>query len=210
MTLENHSRLATAEVAAGDHELVAERIAASAAVIERLREPGQVAAIVAAAELITASMRAGGQVLVFGNGGSAADAQHIAAEFLGRYLLERAALPAVSLSDNASTLTAIGNDYAFEDVFARQVAGLGAPGDVAIAISTSGNSGNVLAGVAAARERGIATIGLTGEDGGALAGAVDLCLAVPAAETPRIQEAHTLVAHLLCELVERDLAGDRG
>jgi D-sedoheptulose 7-phosphate isomerase len=189
-----------------DHELVAGHIAASVAVLERLRDREHVEAIVAAAELITASMRAGGKLLLFGNGGSAADAQHIAAEFLGRYLLERRALPAVSLSDNASTLTAIGNDYAFDEVFARQVAGLGAPGDVALAISTSGNSGNVLAGVAAARERDMRTIGLTGAAGGALAAAVDLCIAVPADETPRIQEAHTVVAHLVCELVERDLA----
>jgi D-sedoheptulose 7-phosphate isomerase len=189
-----------------DHDLVAAQIGASAAVLERLREPEHVAAIVAAAELVTASLRAGGKLLLFGNGGSAADAQHIAAELLGRYLLERSALPAVALSDNTSTVTAIGNDYGFENVFARQVAGLGAPGDVALAISTSGASANVLAGVAAARERGMRTIGLTGADGAALAAAVDLCIAVPADETPRIQEAHTVVAHLMCELVERDLA----
>jgi D-sedoheptulose 7-phosphate isomerase len=190
------------------HDLVAARIADSAAVLERLRDPLHVAAVVEAAETITDALRAGGKLLLFGNGGSAADAQHIAAEFLGRFLLERAALPAVSLSDNTSSLTAIGNDYAFDDVFARQVAGLGAPGDVVIAISTSGNSANVLAGVAEARARGMRTIGLTGEPGGALAGAVDHCIAVPADATPRIQEAHIVVAHLICELVERDLAGD--
>ena len=189
-----------------DVDRVAAGIAASAAVLERLQEPEHVAAIVAAAEAITESLRAGGKLLIFGNGGSAADAQHIAAELLGRYLLERAALPAISLADNASAVTAIGNDYAFDDVFARQVAALAAPGDVALGISTSGNSGNVLAGVATARERGLVTIGLTGASGGALAAAVDLCIAVPADETPRIQEAHTVVAHLVCELVERELA----
>jgi D-sedoheptulose 7-phosphate isomerase len=190
------------------HDLVAARIADSAAVLERLRDPVHVAAVVEAAETITDALRAGGKLLLFGNGGSAADAQHIAAEFLGRFLLERAALPAVSLTDNTSSLTAIGNDYAFDDVFARQVAGLGAPGDVVIAISTSGNSANVLAGVAEARAHGMRTIGLTGEPGGALAGAVDHCIAVPADATPRIQEAHIVVAHLICELVERDLAAD--
>jgi D-sedoheptulose 7-phosphate isomerase len=188
-------------------QLIESGIAESAAVLDRLREPEQVAAIAAAARLITDALRAGGKLLLFGNGGSAADAQHIAAEMLGRFLLERAALPAVSLTDNSATLTAIGNDYAYEDVFARQVAGLGAPGDVALAISTSGNSANVLAAVAVARERGLATIALTGASGGALAGAVDCCIAVPSAETPRIQEAHTVVAHLVCEIVERDLAG---
>ena len=191
---------------ASDHDLVAAAIASSAAVLERLQEPEHVAAIVAAAELITDSLKAGGKLLVFGNGGSAADAQHIAAEFLGRYLLERAPLPAIALADNSAALTAIGNDYAFADVFSRQVAGLGAPGDVALAISTSGRSANVLAAVAEARARGLRTIALTGEGGGLLAGAVEVCIAVPSDLTPRIQEAHTVAAHLICEIVERDLA----
>jgi D-sedoheptulose 7-phosphate isomerase len=114
----------------------------------------------------------------------------------------------LALTDNSAALLAIGNDYAFEDVFARQVAGLGVTGDVALAISTSGNSANVLAGVQAAAERGLRTIGLTGGSGGGLAGAVELCLSVPDDSTPRIQEGHILIAHQLCELVERDLAAD--
>jgi D-sedoheptulose 7-phosphate isomerase len=155
--------------------------------------------------MIAAALREGGKLLLFGNGGSAADAQHIAAELLGRFLLDRPALPAVALADNSAALTAIANDYGYADVFARQVTGLGAPGDVALAISTSGDSANVLTGVAAARALGMGTIGLTGAGGGRLAAAVDVCIAVPADETPRIQEAHTVVGHVLCELVEREL-----
>ncbi len=186
-------------------ELVEAGIRASVVAQERLLEPGLVDAIVRAAELIASSLREGGKLLVFGNGGSAADATHIAAEFLGRFLLERSPLPALSLSDNPSTLTAIGNDYDFREVFARQVAGLGQAGDVALGISTSGESENVLAGLATARQRGLRTIGLTGQRGGRLRDAVELCIAVPSESTPRIQEAQFLVAHLVCELVERDV-----
>jgi D-sedoheptulose 7-phosphate isomerase len=144
-------------------------------------------------------------VLLFGNGGSAADATHIAAELVGRFLAERRAVPALSLSDNASAVTAIGNDYGYERVFARQVEAHAGPDGVALGISTSGTSANVLAGLAAARECGLATIGLTGADGGPMRGESDICIEVPSSATPRIQEAHTLVAHILCELVERDL-----
>src|SRR3954454_5155805 len=192
--------------AESDRDRVAAGIAQSAAVLERLREPQHVATIVCAAAVIADALRAGGKLLLFGNGGSAADAQHIAAELVGRFLLERAPLPALALVDNNASVTAIANDYSFADVFARQVAGLGVPGDVVLAISTSGGSPNVLAGVAEARARDMHTIGLTGAGGGALASAVDLCIAVPADTTPRIQEAHTVVAHLLCEIVERELA----
>lgn len=178
----------------------------SAATLVRLLDGSHVESIERAAGMITASMRDGGKLLVFGNGGSAADATHIAAEFLGRFLLEREALPALSLSDNSSTLTAIGNDYSYEDVFSRQVAGLGVAGDVALAISTSGNSANVLAGVQAARQRGMRTIALTGGTGGELAAQCDIALIVPDDRTPRIQEGHILVAHILCEIVERELA----
>lgn len=186
--------------------LVADGIRDSVEAQQRLLEPRYVEAIIGAADRIVASIRDGGKLLVLGNGGSAADAQHIAAEFLGRYLLERAPLPAVALNDNTSTLTAIGNDYSFAEVFSRQVAGLGRSGDVLIAITTSGQSENVLVAVEAAREIGITTIGLTGGSGGRLADAVDLCITVPSSSTPRIQEAHTLVAHLICELAERALA----
>ncbi len=186
--------------------LVADGIRDSVEAQQRLLEPQYIEAIIGAADRIVASIRDGGKLLVLGNGGSAADAQHIAAEFLGRYLLERHPLPAVALNDNTSTLTAIGNDYSFAEVFSRQVAGLGRPGDVLIAITTSGQSENVLAAVETARELGITTIGLTGGSGGRLADTVDLCITVPSASTPRIQEAHTLVAHLICELAERALA----
>ena len=188
--------------------LVEAGIRESLAAQERLLEPEYLSAVVRASEVVAASLRAGGKLLVFGNGGSAADATHIAAEFLGRFLLERPALPALSLSDNASALTAIGNDYDFRDVFARQIVGLGQPGDVALGLSTSGESENVIRGMAVARERGLRTIGLAGRSGGRLRDAVELCIAVPADTTPRIQEAQFLVAHLLCELVERDVAGD--
>ena len=190
--------------------LVEAGIRESVAAQERLLEPEYLSAVVAASEMICAALRSGGKLLVFGNGGSAADATHIAAEFLGRFLLDRPALPALSLTDNPSALTAIGNDYDFRDVFARQIVGLGQPGDVALGLSTSGESENVVRGMAVARERGLRTIGLSGRSGGRLRDAVDLCIAVPADTTPRIQEAQFLVAHLLCELVERDVCGDGG
>lgn len=190
-----------------DTTVVETGIRDSIAALERLLRDDHVAALVRAAALITDSLRQGGKLLVFGNGGSAADAQHIAAELVGRYLRERDALPAIALADNVATLTAIANDYGYEEVFARQIAALGAPGDVALAISTSGSSGNVIAGIRAARHRGLTTIGLTGGSGGRLADEVELCLIVPADATPRIQESHAVVAHLLCELVERALAG---
>jgi len=190
-----------------DQDLVVAGLAESAAVLERLREPAYVEAIAGAAAVIASALREGRKLLVLGNGGSAADAQHIAAELVGRFLLDRAPLPALALADNGAAVTAIANDYAFADVFSRQVAALGVPGDIVLAISTSGSSPNVLAAVAEARARDMHTIGLTGAGGDALAAAVDRCIAVPADSTPRIQEAHTVVAHLLCEIVERELAG---
>ncbi len=190
--------------------LVEAGIRESVAAQERLLEPEYANAIVRASEVVAEALRVGGKLIVFGNGGSAADATHIAAEILGRFLLERPALPALSLTDNASALTAIGNDYDFRDVFARQIVGLGQPGDVALGLSTSGESENVLRGMAVARERGLRTIGLAGRSGGRLRDAVELCIAVPADTTPRIQEAQFLVAHLICELVERDVAGHGG
>jgi D-sedoheptulose 7-phosphate isomerase len=146
----------------------------------------------------------GGKLLLFGNGGSAADAQHIAAEFVGRYTCERPAIPAMALTVNTSTLTAVANDYGYSEVFARQVSAFGTKKDAVIGISTSGNSPSVLGGIAAARERGILTIGFTGGTGGQLRGAVDLCLAVPSTATPRIQECHILAGHIVsgyCEHV---------
>jgi len=172
---------------------------------ERLLDPAYVVRIVEAGELVASSLAKGGKLLLFGNGGSASDATHVAAEFVGRFQRDRRALPAVSLCTNDSAITAIANDYGFEQVFVRQLEALGASGDVAIAISTSGRSLNVLAAVQAARRLGIGTIGLTGGDGGTLGSEVDVCVRVPARSTARVQEGHILVAHVLCELVERKL-----
>jgi D-sedoheptulose 7-phosphate isomerase len=159
-------------------------------------------AVADAAQLLVETFRQGGKVLVFGNGGSAADAQHLAAELAGRFERERAALPALALTTNPSDLTAVGNDYGFEHVFARLVQAHGRPGDLVVAISTSGKSANVNAGVAEARARGLRSIGLTGKGGGELAACVDVAVVVPSDSTARIQESHTTVIHLLCELVD--------
>jgi D-sedoheptulose 7-phosphate isomerase len=161
-----------------------------------------------AVELVASALQRGRKVLLFGNGGSAADAQHLAAELVGRFVHERRALPAIALTTDTSALTAIANDYGYDHVFARQVRGLGGAGDVALAISTSGRSPSVLRAVEACRELDIRTIGLTGGDGGQLAGMVDLCLRVSASrESSRIQETHILIGHVICELVERRLGG---
>ncbi len=181
-----------------EHAAVAGRMAESAGLV------GQIAR---AAGLIAGALRAGSKVLLCGNGGSAADAQHTAAELVGRFARERAALPAVALTTDTSTLTALGNDYGFERIFSRQVEALGRPGDVLLGISTSGHSPNVLQALQTARRLKMSTLALTGRDGGALPGTCDLCLIVPAAETPRIQEAHITVLHIVCELVEAQLAG---
>jgi D-sedoheptulose 7-phosphate isomerase len=167
------------------------------------------AALERAIGIVADALGGGHKLLLFGNGGSAADAQHLAAEFVGRFMRERRALPAVALTTDTSALTAIANDYGYDEVFARQVRALGARGDVALAISTSGKSPSVLRAVEACREIGITTIGLTGGDGGALAGAVDVSLRVSASRlSPRIQETHILIGHVLCELVDRRLFGE--
>jgi D-sedoheptulose 7-phosphate isomerase len=158
--------------------------------------------IAAAAELMIATLRAGGKVMLCGNGGSAADAQHIAAELMGRYRKDRAPLPALALTVDTSALTAIANDYAFADVFARQLKGIGQKGDLLIAISTSGNSPNVLRAVEAAKEMGIATLALTGQPGGRLAGLADLAIPAPAAPSNAVQEMHIALGHILCGILE--------
>jgi D-sedoheptulose 7-phosphate isomerase len=150
-------------------------------------------------------MAAGGRLLACGNGGSAADAQHIAAELTGRFFRDRRPLPAMALHGNTSSLTAIGNDYGYDQVFAREVAAHGRPGDVLLALSTSGNSENVLRAIAAARETRMTVIGLTGQGGGKMRDLCDVCLCVPSASTPRIQECHILIGHTICELLERIL-----
>lgn len=155
-----------------------------------------------AAELITETFRSGGKLIICGNGGSAADAQHMAAELSGRYLKDRKALDAVALNCNSSAITAIANDYSFGDVFARQVEAHGKKGDVLLAISTSGNSLNIINAVSTARENGLATIGLTGLVGGKMREMTDLVISVPSSSTPRIQEAHLLIEHSICEIIE--------
>jgi D-sedoheptulose 7-phosphate isomerase len=163
-------------------------------------------AMTVAAEALIATYRAGHKALFFGNGGSAADAQHLAAEFLGRYLRERGPLPAIALHADTSVITAVANDYGYEHVFSRQLQVLAAQGDVAIGISTSGNSPSVIEAIKVARRRGVFSIALTGASGGKLPGLVDVLIAVPSQETPRIQECHILVGHALCDAVEQALA----
>jgi D-sedoheptulose 7-phosphate isomerase len=158
-----------------------------------------------AAEAMIQALRGGGRILVCGNGGSAADAQHFAAELVGRFERERAALSAIALTTDASILTAVANDYDFTRVFARQVEALGRPGDVVLGISTSGASANVIAAFAAARAGGLTTVALTGRDGGALGAASDIHINVPAASTARVQEVHRTLLHALCAIVEREL-----
>ena len=163
------------------------------------------ALVARAAEMIITSMRAGGKLLIFGNGGSAADAQHIAAELAFKMGRERQALPAIALTTDTSLLTAISNDWHFDSVFARQIQAIGRKGDVALAISTSGNSTNVIAAVDQARALEIKTVGLLGGDGGKLAALVDLPLIVSHWETPRVQEVHIAIGHIICQLIEDEL-----
>lgn len=179
----------------------AEAFAESSALMARLSQ--EMAGHVAdAAEMIRASLAAGGTLLCCGNGGSAADAQHIAAELGGKFYRKRPGLAAVALTVNSSMLTAIGNDFGYDEVFSRQVEALGRRGDVLLAISTSGRSANVVAAARQAQERGVQVIALTGAHGGPLGRHADLLLDVPGTDTPRIQEAHIAIGHLLCELVE--------
>jgi D-sedoheptulose 7-phosphate isomerase len=181
------------------HASLAESVAAVSALTEHQ------GTLLAIAARLTVCLDGGGTIYLCGNGGSAADAQHVAAEFVGRFLRERRPLPAVALTCNTSILTAIANDYDFSQVFARQVRAHVRPQDCVVGISTSGRSANVLAALTAAREIGATTIGFTGAEGHALAALCDECLRAPSTSTPRIQEAHLVAWHLVCDLVERDL-----
>jgi D-sedoheptulose 7-phosphate isomerase len=172
-----------------------------------LRDDSVGAQVILAASQIVKALGAGGKVIFCGNGGSAADAQHLAAEFTGRYLKERRALPALALHTNSSALTAIGNDYGFDLVFARQMEALGKEGDVAVGISTSGNSLNVLRALEVAKSKAIYTVALTGASGGKMKELGDCSICVPSNETPRIQECHILIGHIICEIVEEVLFG---
>lgn len=184
----------------------ADSVAAKQAAMAAMAAP-----IAAAAEAMTATLRAGGKIMACGNGGSAADAQHFAAELLNRFEMERAPLAAVALTTDTSTLTSIANDYHYDLVFAKQVLALGRPGDVLLAISTSGNSPNVLAAMQAAQSKGVRVVALTGKEGGKMATALkpdDLHLCVPADRTARIQEVHLLVLHCLCDGIDTLLHGE--
>ena len=166
-------------------------------------------AISASVITIVAALNAGNKILTLGNGGSAADAQHFAAEFVGRFLRERRALPAVALTTDTSLLTAVGNDFGFDQIFNRQIEALAQPGDVVIGISTSGNSANVALAMETAQQIGCKTIGLLGRDGGIIAPMSDIQLTVPVQETPHIQEAHITIIHLICDLVEQSITSDQ-
>jgi D-sedoheptulose 7-phosphate isomerase len=187
-------------------ELAGDSIGEAADVFRGLADEEVLDFLESAARLVADSLAAGGKVLLFGNGGSAADAQHVAAELVGRFEKERDALAAVALTTDTSILTAVANDYGYDRVFARQVEALAAEGDVVIAFSTSGESANVVAGVDAARQRGARSIAFTGEAGGRLADAADVAVRVRSGRTARIQEGHILLSHVLCELVEATLA----
>ncbi|MBI2104623.1 MAG: SIS domain-containing protein [Candidatus Omnitrophica bacterium] len=162
----------------------------------------QTARVAKAASLMAEAVRSGRKVIWFGNGGSATQGQHMAAEFVGRFRKERRALPSISLTENMASVTAIGNDYAFERIFARQLEGLGQAGDAAVGLSTSGNSPNVLEGLRQAKALGLSAIGLTGGDGGRMEALCDVCICVPSTVTAHVQEAHLAIGHILCGLVE--------
>lgn len=189
------------------HAIIQDSLSQSIDVKRRFAAIGS-AAIIRAAEAVASCFKAGGKLLIFGNGGSAADAQHVAAEFVNRFLLDRRPLPAIALTTDSSVLTSIGNDFSYDDVFVKQVRALAGKGDVLLAISTSGNSPNVLRALEVAREiAGVTVIGLTGEGGGKMSPLCDILLAAPSCYTPAVQEAHLWAEHLICQLVDEMLFG---
>jgi len=188
--------------------LVRARLSAGVSLAESMLADECVAEIAAVATVMAEAFGNGKKLLIFGNGGSAAEAIHVAAEFVGRYLIDREPLPAIALAENLSSVTAIGNDYGYDQVFSRQLRGLGVEGDIAIGMTTSGRSVNVVKGLEAARELGLTAVGMTGADSGPVGEASDLCIRIPSSETPRIQEGHLLASHTLCEWVEAQLAGE--
>lgn len=167
-----------------------------------LQDPKILSCIEKCVEQITLAFRRGNKVLFCGNGGSAADAQHLAAEFSGRFYIDREALPAEALHCNTSYLTAVANDYSYDEIFARLLKGIGQPGDILVGLSTSGNSKNIVRAFEVAREKNMCTIGFTGATGGALQPLSDWCINAPSTDTPRIQECHMLIGHIICQLVE--------
>jgi D-sedoheptulose 7-phosphate isomerase len=183
-------------------DIIKESIKVKEAVLAKLSKE-----IKTAAGMISASLKKGGKVILFGNGGSAADAQHIAAEFVGRFKLERQGLASVAITTNTSVITSIANDYGYEEIFSRQMEAIGSGNDIAIGISTSGNARNVIAGLLEAKKMGLKTIALTGSGGGEMAAISDLALIVPSDNTARVQEAHIVIGHIICELAEQNLFG---
>lgn len=182
---------------------VADRFLETAENLKKLTEQAPDIARIGLA--IAGRMKLGGMVMFCGNGGSAADSQHLAAELQGRFLLDRKPLASVALTTNTSTMTAIGNDYGYDEIFDRQVIGLGRENDVLVGLSTSGNSGNVVRAIEAARSKNIYTIGMTGSGGGKMAAICDDCIRVPSAHTARIQEMHIAIGHMLCEIIEKEM-----
>jgi D-sedoheptulose 7-phosphate isomerase len=188
-------------------QLAAETLRASARLHDQLADGAAVEAIARASGVLVEVLKAGGTVLAFGNGGSAADAQHLVAELVGRFERTRRGYPAVALTADSSIVTSVANDFGFAQVFARQVEALGRPGDVAVGITTSGTSANVVRGLDAARALGLRTIALTGNDGGDAGRLAEVHVNVPSAVTARVQEAHNTVLHVLCAMVDRELEG---
>ncbi|MBF0379404.1 MAG: D-sedoheptulose 7-phosphate isomerase [Magnetococcales bacterium] len=170
-----------------------------------LDDSSSLQSIQSACDLALACYKGGGKLLVAGNGGSAADAQHIAGELVSRFFFDRPSLPAIALTTDSSIMTAIGNDYGYEYLFSRQIEGNGVEGDLFLAITTSGNSPNILEGIKAARKKNMQVVGLTGEKGGKMVDLCDVCIKVPSTITPRIQEGHILVGHLLCDYIEKSM-----
>ena len=195
----------------GFEHRVSHLIEASIAAKQSLLHSAEVVSTISkVSEILIQALKRGNKLLLFGNGGSAADAQHIAAELVGRFAFDRPALPAIALSVNTSCVTAIGNDYGYDRVFSRQLEALARPGDVAIGISTSGNSPNVAFALEIARKMELHTVALTGHTGGKLRNAVDQCIRGPSKDTPRIQECHILIGHILSELVEQEIFHEEG
>ena len=186
------------------NQVIKQRLADHLGVLQKLTASDLPAKLEKCAEYVDKALMEGHKVLFCGNGGSAADSQHLAAEFVGRFQKERKGLPAIALTVDTSILTAVANDYGYDTVFVRQVQALGEPGDVLVGISTSGNSKNVLLAIEAAKAKGITCIGMTAEGGGKMSAACDICLAVPSGVTARAQEMHILMGHILCELVDHE------
>jgi D-sedoheptulose 7-phosphate isomerase len=187
-------------------ETIIDRINKSIEMKEKvLRDNNLVKKIDLISQTIINAYKSNKKVILFGNGGSAADAQHLAAELMNKFYLDRKSLPAIALTVNTSILTAIGNDYSFEQIFSKQLEGISEKGDIAIGISTSGNSKNVIEGLKLAKKNKLFTVGFTGKDGGKINNIVDVCINVPSDDTPRIQEAHIMIGHIICEIVEKEL-----